>query len=78
MKKKREENKSIAEESNEEEEEKKSMDFSPQNAVEEHQSPQKSKDEINPMLKSNHSSSYGGNKISGMNVSMTSFSRLFR
>jgi hypothetical protein len=30
------------------------------------------------MLKSNHSSSQGGNKLSGMNVSMASFSRLFR
>jgi len=75
--KKREANKIIAEESNEEEEEKKSMDFSPHN-IEEPSSPLKSKDDINPMLKSNHSSSQGGNKISGMNVSMTSFSRLFR
>jgi hypothetical protein len=76
--KKREANKSIAEESNEEEEEKKSMDFSPHN-VEELASPAtKSKDENNPMLRSNHSSSQGGIKISGMNVSMSSYSRLFK
>jgi hypothetical protein len=53
--KKRDVNKSIAEESNEEEEEKKSMDFSPHNNEE--SSPVKSKDETNPMLRSNHSSS---------------------
>jgi hypothetical protein len=50
------------------------MDFSGNNIE---RSTPKPKEE-NPLLRSNHSSSQGGNKLSGMNVSMTSYSRLFK
>lgn len=66
----------IPEASNEDEEEKKSMDFSYSNNNDKSGGP-KGK-EGNFMLKSNHSLSQGGIKVSGMNVSMTSYSRLFK
>lgn len=61
--------------SNEDEEEKKSMDFSSYNNEKSGGPNQK---EGNYMLKSNHSLSKDGIKVSGMNISMTSFSRLFK
>jgi hypothetical protein len=58
----------ILEASNEDEEEKKSMDFSPNN----------NNDKSDSSKQKDQSLSQGGIKLSGMNVSMSSFSRLFK